>query len=89
MGFLWFIISMAILGLIAGALARLIMPGKDPMTLGQTAILGIVGSFVGGFLLRVIFGTDSNDGLIQTSSLIGSVLGALVLLFIWRKFIKK
>ncbi len=43
-----FIIGLIVIGLVAGALARLLVPGRDPMSIGATIVLGIVGSFVGG-----------------------------------------
>ena len=83
---LWFIIVLLVVGLIAGALARLLVPGKDPMSLLGTWALGVLGSFVGGFLGYVLFGHDIDDGAVQLSGIIGSVIGAVVLLLIWRAF---
>ncbi|MBW3536520.1 MAG: GlsB/YeaQ/YmgE family stress response membrane protein, partial [Actinobacteria bacterium] len=65
-------------------LARLIVPGRDPMSFWETVLLGIVGSFVGGFLGWLLFGSDFDRGAIQTSGLIGSVIGAVIALLIWR-----
>lgn len=76
MGFLW----MIILGLIAGAIAKLIMPGRDPGGIIVTILLGIAGSVVGGFLWNMLTG-GRNDG---TAGLIGSVIGALILLALYR-----
>jgi uncharacterized membrane protein YeaQ/YmgE (transglycosylase-associated protein family) len=73
---------MIIVGLIAGALARLIMPGKDPMGILMTIILGIAGSFVGGFIASLIW--PSQTGGIEAGGIILSVLGAVLLLFLWR-----
>ena len=78
-----FIIGMIIIGLIAGALARLIVPGRDPMGVVGTIVLGIVGSFVGGFLGYLIHHASDN-GAFQTSGIIGSVVGAVIALLIWR-----
>jgi uncharacterized membrane protein YeaQ/YmgE (transglycosylase-associated protein family) len=69
------IIGMIIIGLIAGALAKLIMPGRDPGGIIVTILLGIAGALVGGFLFG---GRDGRVGLI------GSVVGALILLGIYR-----
>jgi uncharacterized membrane protein YeaQ/YmgE (transglycosylase-associated protein family) len=80
----WLIITLLIVGLIAGALARLLVPGRDPIGIGGTILLGLVGSFVGGFLGWAIFGHDKNDGAFQSSGLIGSVIGAIILLLILR-----
>jgi uncharacterized membrane protein YeaQ/YmgE (transglycosylase-associated protein family) len=79
------IITLIIVGLIAGALARLLVPGRDPMGIGATILLGIVGSFIGGFLGYVLFHKDGHDGFFQPSGLIGSVIGAVIALLIYRK----
>lgn len=79
---LFTIIGFIILGLIAGALARLLVPGKDPMGIGATIVLGIVGSFVGGFLWYLIAG-GGEDGF-SPSSLLGSIIGAIIVLLIYR-----
>jgi uncharacterized membrane protein YeaQ/YmgE (transglycosylase-associated protein family) len=81
---LWFIIVLLIVGFIAGALARLLVPGPDPMSLAGTWLLGVLGSFAGGFLGRVLFDNDTDDGVIQVSGIIGSVIGAVILLLIYR-----
>jgi uncharacterized membrane protein YeaQ/YmgE (transglycosylase-associated protein family) len=83
---LWFIIVLLIVGFIAGALARLLVPGPDPMSLGGTWLLGVVGSFVGGFLGYLLFGADLDDGAVQVSGIIGSILGAIIVLLIYRTF---
>jgi uncharacterized membrane protein YeaQ/YmgE (transglycosylase-associated protein family) len=83
---LWFIIVLLIVGFIAGALARLLVPGPDPMSLGGTWLLGVVGSFVGGFLGYVLFGADLDDGAVQVSGVIGSILGAVIVLLVYRMF---
>ena len=79
-----FIIALAIIGIIAGYLARLLLPGPDPMGFVGTAVVGMVGSFIGGFLGWALFGKDSAEGALQTSGLIGSVVGALIVLLIYR-----
>ena len=81
---LWFIIVLLFVGFIAGGLARLLVPGPDPMSLFGTWLLGVLGSFLGGFLGYVIFGADLDDGAVQVSGIIGSVLGAIILLLIYR-----
>lgn len=81
------IIGMLIVGLIAGALARLILPGKDPMGIIATILLGVAGSFVGGLLGRMILGAkDGRDDAILRPSFLFSLLGAIILLWLWRKF---
>lgn len=78
------IIGIIIVGLIAGALARLIVPGEDPMGIGGTLVLGLVGSLIGGFLGFLIFGADAQDGAVQTAGILGSVIGAVIALLAWR-----
>jgi uncharacterized membrane protein YeaQ/YmgE (transglycosylase-associated protein family) len=80
------IITLLIVGLIAGALARLLVPGRDPMGIGGTILLGLVGSFVGGFLGYVLFHKDANQGALQPSGIIGSVIGAVIVLLVYRHF---
>jgi uncharacterized membrane protein YeaQ/YmgE (transglycosylase-associated protein family) len=81
---LGFIITMIIVGAIAGFLARLIVPGRDPMGVVATIVLGIIGSFIGGFLGWAIFGKDAAAGALQPSGLIGSIIGAIVALLVYR-----
>lgn len=78
------IITLLIIGLIAGALARLLVPGKDPMGIFATILLGIVGSFIGGFLGYVLFGHDKAEGFFQPSGLLGSIIGSVIVLLIYR-----
>ena len=80
---LGFIVVMIIVGAIAGFLARLLVPGRDPMGIGATILLGVVGSFVGGFLGWAIFGKDLNEGALQPSGIIGSIVGAVIALLIY------
>ncbi|WP_101831233.1 GlsB/YeaQ/YmgE family stress response membrane protein [Frankia canadensis] len=80
----WTLIAWVILGLIAGAVARLLVPGRDPMSIPATILLGVIGSFVGGFLGYVLFGKDLGEGALQPSGVIGSILGAIVVLLVWR-----
>ena len=80
---LGFIIAMIIVGIIAGYLGRFLVPGPDPMSFVGTVVLGIIGSFVGGFLGYALFGKDIEDGALQTSGIVGSVIGAIVALLIY------
>ncbi len=80
-----FIIGLLIIGLIAGFIARALVPGPDPMGIVGTLVLGIIGSFVGGFLGALLFGKDlDTEGWFQASGIIGSILGAIVVLLIYR-----
>ena len=79
-----FLISMFVIGIIAGFLARLLVPGRDPMGFWATVLLGIVGSFIGGFLGYVLFGKDLDEGAIQASGIIGSIIGAVIVLLLYR-----
>ena len=73
--FLW----MCIVGLVAGALAKLIMPGKDPGGIIVTMLLGIAGSLVAGFLGRALGWYQAGQG----AGLIMSVVGAILLLAVY------
>ena len=75
------IIVFLVVGLIAGAIARLLMPGRDPLGLLATMGLGIAGSFVGGILQGVIMYHSLS---LHAAGLIGSVIGAWILLLALR-----
>jgi len=77
------IISMIIVGAIAGFIARALVPGDDSMSIPKTILLGIVGSFIGGFLGKLIFGKDSSDGFFQPSGIIGAIIGAIIALLVY------
>src|SRR5262245_16653493 len=80
------ILLMIIFGAIVGAIAKLIMPGRDPGGIIVTIILGILSSILGGFLLGVILpGRAAND----PAGFIGSILGALLLLWIYRMIVAR
>jgi uncharacterized membrane protein YeaQ/YmgE (transglycosylase-associated protein family) len=75
------LIVFLIVGLIAGFIARVLVPGPDPMGWLGTMILGIVGSFVGGTLAALLFGGTLD---VSPTGIVGSVIGAIVVLLIWR-----
>ncbi|MCU1366115.1 MAG: transglycosylase [Ilumatobacteraceae bacterium] len=81
---LGFIVYLVVIGLVAGFIARAVVPGKDSLSVGGTILLGIVGSFVGGFLGYVLSHHDANDGAFQASGIIGSILGSIVALLVYR-----
>lgn len=79
------ILATLFIGLIAGAIAKLLMPGKDPGGCIITMLLGIAGSFVGGYLGRLLGLYAPNE----PAGFIASVLGAILILFIYRLFMKR
>jgi uncharacterized membrane protein YeaQ/YmgE (transglycosylase-associated protein family) len=79
MGFLWTLI----IGLVVGAIAKLIMPGRDPGGIIVTMLIGVAGALLAGFLGRAL-GWYSNPG--EGPGIIASIIGALVLLFLYRVF---
>ena len=79
-----FIIVLLIVGLIVGAIARLLMPGRDSIGIVGTIVLGIVGSFVGGFLQNLIQYHTASVHTFHPVGLIGSIIGAWVLLLLLR-----
>ena len=68
-----------VFGFLAGLVARALMPGKQGLGIIATTLLGVAGSFVGGFLATALLGRGD-----QTAGWIGSIIGAIVLLFIYR-----
>jgi uncharacterized membrane protein YeaQ/YmgE (transglycosylase-associated protein family) len=85
------ILSLVVAGLIIGLLARFAVPGKDPLKLWQTILLGIVGSLLGGLaagLLGVIDGDDTITADEAFASFAFSLGGAIVLLILYRRFVQ-
>ena len=80
------IITIIVIGLIAGALARLVVPGKQDMSIGMTMLIGILGSFLGGFLGYLLFHKDGDDGFLQPAGILGSFIGAIIVLLLWIRF---
>jgi uncharacterized membrane protein YeaQ/YmgE (transglycosylase-associated protein family) len=81
MGWIWTIL----IGFIAGAVAKLLMPGKDPGGFIVTTLIGIAGALAATFLGRAVGWYQEGAG----AGFIAAVLGAILLLWIYRKFIKK
>jgi len=82
MGWIWAIIVWTVFGLVCGLLARLFVPGRQAIGLAMTVLLGIVGSFVGGFIAYLFTGGEP----LQASGFIMSLLGAIVVLVLYISF---
>ncbi|BBM71252.1 GlsB/YeaQ/YmgE family stress response membrane protein [Rhodothermus marinus] len=79
------ILSWIVMGLLAGALAQWIMPGKDPGGIIVTILIGIVGALIGGFLAGLLGIGEGRAVDFDLGSLILAVIGALILLWLYRK----
>jgi uncharacterized membrane protein YeaQ/YmgE (transglycosylase-associated protein family) len=79
-------IGAIILGIVAGFLARALMPGRDPMGFLPTVALGIVGSLIGFFIFTELLGIG-DDEIFDLGGLIGAVIGAMIALFAYRRFV--
>jgi uncharacterized membrane protein YeaQ/YmgE (transglycosylase-associated protein family) len=77
-----------IIGVIAGAIARLLVPGRQPMGLLMTMLLGLIGSFVGGFLSSMLFGYDPTDPGFHPGGLLMSTIGAVIVLMLYVRFMR-
>jgi len=75
---------MFIVGLAVGAIARFIMPGGEHLGIIMTGVLGIVGSFVGGFIAR-LFSKPAPDAPFHPAGIILSIVGALIVLWVWNR----
>lgn len=76
------VIGFLVVGLLAGFIARALVPGPDPMGWLGTMVLGIVGSFVGGTLAALLLGGTLE---LSSASIIGSIIGAIIVLLVWRQ----
>ena len=81
-------IGAIILGIVAGFLGRLLMPGRDPMGFVATVILGLAGALVGWLLFTKLLGIGDDDKF-DLGGLVGAVIGVVILLAIYRQFIAK
>jgi len=79
-----YIIVLIIIGLIAGAVARLLVPGRDPIGLLGTVVLGIVGSFVGGFIWNLLDYHRFAPHRFHLAGIFGSMVGAILVLILMR-----
>ncbi|GGW39143.1 MULTISPECIES: GlsB/YeaQ/YmgE family stress response membrane protein [Streptomyces] len=80
------IIAWILIGLLAGAVAKMLLPGKDPGGIIITMLIGVAGGLLGGWLGKVIFGVDSIDGFFDLSTWIAAIVGSLILLLLYRAF---
>ena len=78
------IIGFTLLGLIAGAIAKAILPGDDPGGYIVTAVIGIVGALLGGFIAAALFDAHPLDEFFDLSTWITAIVGSIVLLLVYR-----
>jgi uncharacterized membrane protein YeaQ/YmgE (transglycosylase-associated protein family) len=79
-------IGAIILGILAGFIARALMPGRDPMGFFATILLGLAGAVVGFLIFTELLGIGDNQAF-DLGGLIGAVIGAMILLFLYRRFV--
>ncbi|MBZ4323628.1 MULTISPECIES: GlsB/YeaQ/YmgE family stress response membrane protein [Streptomyces] len=80
------ILAWVVIGLLAGAIAKALMPGKDPGGVLVTMLIGVVGGLLGGFLGKVIFGVESINGFFHLSTWIAAIVGSVIILALYRVF---
>jgi uncharacterized membrane protein YeaQ/YmgE (transglycosylase-associated protein family) len=78
------IIGWIILGLLAGLIAKALLPGDDPGGLIVTALIGIAGGFIGGLIAKALGFGDPIDEFFDLSTWVGAIIGSIVLLFLYR-----
>jgi uncharacterized membrane protein YeaQ/YmgE (transglycosylase-associated protein family) len=78
------ILAWIILGLLAGAIAKAILPGDDPGGIIVTMIIGVVGALLGGFLAQAIFSVDTLDNFWDLSTWVTAIVGSIILLLLYR-----
>jgi uncharacterized membrane protein YeaQ/YmgE (transglycosylase-associated protein family) len=81
-------IGAIILGIVAGFLGRLLMPGRDPMGFFATILLGLAGALIGFFLFTELLGIGDND-MFDLGGLVGAVIGVMILLGLYRAFLAR
>ncbi|MGH2697994.1 MAG: GlsB/YeaQ/YmgE family stress response membrane protein [Actinomycetota bacterium] len=82
------IIAFLILGLLAGAIAKALLPGDDPGGIIVTMLIGVAGALLGGFLASALFDADPLDEFFDISTWLTAIVGAIVLLLVYRMFPK-
>jgi uncharacterized membrane protein YeaQ/YmgE (transglycosylase-associated protein family) len=83
------IVSLLILGLLAGALAKWLLPGDDPGGVLVTMLIGVVGALLGGFLAGALFGADPLGAFFELSTWVTAVAGSIVLLLLYRMITRR
>ncbi|MFE9773596.1 GlsB/YeaQ/YmgE family stress response membrane protein [Streptomyces sp. NPDC005931] len=78
------VIAWILIGLLAGFIAKALMPGKDPGGVIITMLIGIAGGLLGGWLGKVMFGVDSIDGFFDLSTWVAAIIGSVILLLLYR-----
>ena len=78
------ILGWIVLGLLAGVIAKAILPGNDPGGIIITMVIGIVGALLGGFLGQALFGVDTLDEFFDISTWLTAIIGAIILLLLYR-----
>jgi uncharacterized membrane protein YeaQ/YmgE (transglycosylase-associated protein family) len=78
------IIAFLILGLLAGAIAKALLPGDDPGGIIITMVIGVAGALLGGFLAGALFDKDPMDEFFDLSTWLTAIVGAIILLLIYR-----
>ncbi|WP_236244419.1 GlsB/YeaQ/YmgE family stress response membrane protein [Streptomyces sp. CC210A] len=80
------VIAWILIGLLAGLIAKALMPGRDPGGVILTMLLGVAGGLLGGWLGKVLFGVDSIDGFFDLSTWVAAIAGSVILLVLYRFF---
>jgi uncharacterized membrane protein YeaQ/YmgE (transglycosylase-associated protein family) len=83
------IIAFIILGLLAGLIAKAIMPGDDPGGYFVTALIGVAGALIGGFLAGALFGADPLDEFFDISTWLTAIVGSIILLALYRVIVNR
>ncbi|MFD6183821.1 GlsB/YeaQ/YmgE family stress response membrane protein [Streptomyces goshikiensis] len=78
------IIAWIVIGLLAGIIAKALLPGRDPGGIIITVLIGIAGALLGGWLGKVLFGVDSIDGFFEVSTWVAAIVGSMILLLAYR-----
>jgi len=78
-----------LIGLVAGGLARMLVPGRQPMSLIMTMILGLTGSILGGMISTVAFGVRADDATFHAGGLLMSTVGAVIALAIYSTYFQR